>query len=78
MPRVPLLLQSRYRQIVAFPANPWLSLSSESPLAINQDRSIRHRQALPVHGEFINSRGDWRLIKPATVLLPPIRSKAYR
>jgi hypothetical protein len=31
-----------------------------------------------VHGEFIKSRGDRRLVKAATVLPPPIRDKAYR
>jgi hypothetical protein len=29
----------------------------------------------PVHGEFLKSRGDRRLIQSATVLLPPVRSK---
>jgi hypothetical protein len=32
----------------------------------------------PVRGEFIKSRGDRRLVQPATVLLPAIRGKAYR
>jgi DNA-binding winged helix-turn-helix (wHTH) protein len=29
----------------------------------------------PVHGEFLKSRGDRRLIQSATVLLPPVRNK---
>ena len=32
----------------------------------------------PVPGEFIKSSGNRRLVQPATVLLPAIRSKAYR
>jgi hypothetical protein len=33
---------------------------------------------LAVRGEFIKSSGNRRLVQPATVLLPAIRSKAYR
>jgi hypothetical protein len=36
------------------------------------------RSTKPVGGEFIKSRGNRRLVQPATVLLPTIRSKAYR
>ena len=31
-----------------------------------------------VRGEFIKSSGNRRLVQPPTVLLPAIRSKAYR
>ena len=34
--------------------------------------------ARPVRGEFIKSRGNRRLVQPATVLLPAIRGKPYR
>ena len=33
---------------------------------------------IPVHGEFIKSRGDRRLVKAAAVLPPPIRDKAHQ
>ena len=33
---------------------------------------------LGVHGEFIRSRGDRRLVKAATVLPPPVRHKIHR
>jgi ParB-like nuclease domain len=33
---------------------------------------------VPVHGEFIKSRGNRCLVQPATVLLPAMRGKAYR
>jgi hypothetical protein len=37
----------------------------------------RHRLVIPVPGEFIKSSRNRRLVQPATVLLPAIRSEAY-
>ena len=40
--------------------------------------SVWPARRLPVRGEFIKSRGNRRLVQPATVLLPAIRGKVYR
>ena len=39
---------------------------------------VKISEVEPVPGEFIKSSGNRRLVQPATVLLPAIRSKVYR
>ena len=65
---------TRHSMFTPTPRQPARIRASRLTVSI-RSLSFESVRSKPVHGEFLKSRGDRRLIQSATVLLPPVRSK---